>query len=90
MIINNSKKIKLRLQISFAPENEKEIYIYSSQPKNYHELQMNQLREKVRNDPKNFYTYSENYLSLSIDPWTLDQQKQKDRSLSLSVIINDY
>ena len=65
--------------------DDKEIYIYSSQPNNYYELQLNELREKVRNDPKNFYTYSEKYLSLSIDPWTVEQQKKKDRSLSESV-----
>ena len=65
--------------------DDKEIYIYSSQPNNYYELQLNELREKVRNDPKNFYTYSEKYLSLSIDPWTVEQQKKKDRTLSESV-----
>jgi hypothetical protein len=28
-----------------------------------------ELRERVRKDPNNFYTYSANYLSLSIDPY---------------------
>jgi hypothetical protein len=65
-----------------------EIYIYSSQHNNNNERQLNELREKVRNDPHNFYTYSENYLSLSIDPWTLEQQTKKDRSLSNSVCEN--
>ena len=74
-----------RSQKSIQPAKNEEIYIYSSQPNNYHEIQLNKLREKVRNDPKNFYTYSEKYLSLSVDPWTLEQQNQIDRSLSLSV-----
>jgi len=63
----------------------KEVYIYSSQPNNYYENQLNELREKVRNDPHNFYTYSEKYLTLSIDPWTLEQQNKIEKSLSLSV-----
>lgn len=51
---------------------------------------MNELREKIRNDPNNFYTYSEKYLSLSIDPYTLEQQKQKEKILSLSVKMNVF
>lgn len=69
------------------PFDAKDIYIYSSQRQNFHEIQTEELREKIRNDPHNFYTYSEKYLSLSIDPYTLDQQREKEKTLSLSVSI---
>jgi hypothetical protein len=35
---------------------------------------MQDLRERVRNDKNNFYTYSEKYLSLSIDPYEYEEQ----------------
>lgn len=35
---------------------------------------MQDLRERARNDKNNFYTYSEKYLSLSIDPYDYEEQ----------------
>ena len=46
--------------------------------------QMEHLRENVRKDPNHFYTYSEKYMSLSVDPYTekekLKQEEQYKRS----------
>lgn len=36
---------------------------------------MSDLRNQIRNDKHNFYTYSLNYLGLSIDPYTEDEVK---------------
>jgi hypothetical protein len=34
---------------------------------------MKDLREEIRNDKNNFYTYSENHLGLSIDPYDFEE-----------------
>lgn len=42
--------------------------------------QMRHLREIARNDPDYFYTYSEKYMSLSIDPYLEDEvRRNRDR-----------
>ena len=35
---------------------------------------MKNLRLKIQNDPNNFYTYSKDYLSLSIDPVNIEEE----------------
>jgi len=37
-----------------------------------------ELRERVRNDPNNFYTYSRNYLSLSVDPYDTAEERRRE------------
>ena len=39
---------------------------------------MRELRERVRNDPNNFYTYSRNYLSLSVDPYDTAEERRRE------------
>jgi hypothetical protein len=52
--------------------------VYSGQANNDYETQLKALRERIRNDPNNFYTYSKDYLSLSIDPYDIEEEKKKN------------
>ena len=49
------------------------VYIYGGQKNNWYEKQMRDIRDKIQNDGKALYTYSKDYLGLSIDPKTLDE-----------------
>lgn len=40
--------------------------------------QVEALREKVRNDKEYFFTYSENYMGLSVDPYTLRECRKRE------------
>lgn len=42
--------------------------IYSGTQNNDYEAQLRELRKRIQEDKGNFYTYSRDYLSLSIDP----------------------
>jgi hypothetical protein len=57
-------------------------YIYSAAKRNVYEEQMNELRRKVRDDKNYFYTWSKEYLSLSVDPFTVDQVRREDNKKS--------
>ena len=63
------------------PPNEP-VYIYGGQKLNYYEKQMAEFREKM--DPNTIYTYGKECFNLNIDPKTLDEEKKKELSLSLS------
>lgn len=45
---------------------------------------MRELREKMDNDKNHIYTYSKDYLGLTIDPKTLEEEKRKEDSLMKS------
>jgi len=68
------------------PTQGEEVYTSAGTKLNIYEKQKAELREIARNDPKNFYTYSAEYLSLSIDPYApedikkfeVDQKKVQD------------
>ena len=47
------------------------VYIYAGQRNNWYQKQMREMREKINQDGKAIYTYSKDYLGLSIDPRTL-------------------
>ena len=36
------------------------------------------MKERIRNDPNNFYTYSKDYLSLSIDPYDPEEEAKRN------------
>lgn len=36
------------------------------------------MRERIQKDKNNFYTYSKDYLSLSIDPYDVEEERKKD------------
>ena len=61
-----------------------QIFLGSGTALNIYAKQRTELREIVRNDPNHFYTYSADYLSLSIDPYNAEDikkaelQKKKD------------
>ena len=40
------------------------------------------MREKINNDGKGIYTYSKDYLGLSIDPKTLDEEAKRELNLN--------
>lgn len=61
---------------------EGEIFTQAGAKLNIYEKQKAELREIVRNDPNHFYTYSANYLSLSIDPFSTDEVKRNDEDHS--------
>ncbi|EGR26983.1 hypothetical protein IMG5_203820 [Ichthyophthirius multifiliis] len=71
-IQKNDIKIQNVVQI---PENEP-VYIYSCQKNNWYEKLMREQREKIKNDKIFFYTYSEQYLGLSIDPYNVEDEKK--------------
>ena len=55
------------------------VFVNGETKLNIYEKQNAELREIVRNDPNHFYTYSADYLSLSIDPFAPDDiKKQKE------------
>lgn len=56
---------------------EKPMYIYGSQYLNYYSQQKKELRERIQKDKNNFYTYSKEFLSLSIDPYDVEEEKLK-------------
>ena len=43
----------------------KPVFLYSSQKKNYYDEYLNEIRDKIKNDHDNYYTYSKDYLTLS-------------------------
>lgn len=55
------KPLKARVDV---PEGV-EVYQYGGQKGSIWELQKEQLRKTISNDPNNFYTYSKEHLSLS-------------------------
>ena len=42
-----------------------EVFMYGNQKLNIWEFQKEQLRKQIANDPKNFYSYSQDFLSLA-------------------------
>jgi hypothetical protein len=66
------------------PENEP-AYILAGHTKNIYERQKEELREIVRNDPNHFYTYSVDYLSLSVDPYSLEDGKRRELAQNKAV-----
>lgn len=55
-----------------------QIFLGSGTALNVYEKQRTELREIVRNDPNHFYTYSADYLSLSIDPYNAEDIKKAE------------
>ena len=53
------------------------VYIYSGQKNNWYEKQMRDMREKINADGKAIYTYSKDFLSLSIDPRNMEEEMKK-------------
>lgn len=47
---------------------------------NAYETQLQHLREQVRNDPNYFYTYSPEFMSLSVDPYTADEVRRQQEA----------
>lgn len=66
-----TKTYDMRLRKAEIPPNEP-VYIYAGQKNNWYERQMREMREKINNDKNHLYTYSKDYLGLTIDPQTLD------------------
>ena len=66
--------------------SEGEVFTQAGAKLNIYEKQKAELREIVRSDPNHFYTYSENFLSLSIDPYSPDEVKRVDEEHSKKVI----
>lgn len=61
------------------------VYNSANQKLNIYERQKEELREIVRNDPNHFYTYSLEYMSQSIDPYTTDEVKRNQDLWNKSV-----
>ena len=68
------------------PIDDDKCYVRANQKLNIYEHQKEELRQIVRNDPNNFYTYSADYMSLSIDPYVPEDLKQKEDILKKTVI----
>lgn len=45
-----------------------------------YETQIEQLRKQVREDPNHFYTFSPEYMSLSVDPYLVKEVKQQEEA----------
>jgi len=58
------------------PTQTQEVYTSAGTKLNIYEQQKAELREIARNDPNHFYTYSAEYLSLSIDPYAPEDIKK--------------
>jgi len=57
-------------------------------PKNtVYTTQMEQLRDQARNDPDHFYTYSEKYMSLSVDPYKESERLKEEEMIRRSKFI---
>lgn len=66
------------------------VYNSANQKQNIYERQKEELREIVRNDPNHFYTYSLDYMSQSIDPYTAEEARRNEEQWRKSVhLINN-
>lgn len=54
-----------------------EVFMYGNQKLNIWEFQKEQLRKQISNDPKNFYSYSQNFLSLAFPLVNENELKMK-------------
>ena len=57
-------------------QNSQPVFTSGGTKLNIFEKQKSELREIARNDPFHYYTYSADYLSLSIDPYSPDEIKK--------------
>mmetsp|Transcript_28866 Transcript_28866/g.26191 ORF Transcript_28866/g.26191 Transcript_28866/m.26191 type:complete len:139 (-) Transcript_28866:343-759(-) len=62
-----------------------EVYNRAGHRHNIYEKQAQELREIARNDPNYFYTYSADYLSLSVEPYNPDDIKRHEEQLKKSL-----
>lgn len=74
------KTFDMRLKKAEVPANEP-VYIYAGQKNNWYEKQMREMREKINQDGKAIYTYSKEYLGLSIDPYNEEDEAKRNRAL---------
>ncbi|KAL4490305.1 hypothetical protein ABPG72_004344 [Tetrahymena utriculariae] len=66
--------VQIRIKETVPIPDDEPIYIYSSQKNNWYEKQKREQRERIRADKHNFYTYSEQYLTLSVDPFNVQDE----------------
>merc|ERR1711976_636535 len=52
-------------------------------------IQLRKMREKIRNDKDYVYTWSDNYLSASLDPYTIKEKSDMDNSRNKSKILTE-
>lgn len=57
-----------------------ELYHYGTQKYSIYEQQKKEQREMIQKDRKNHYTYSEQYLTLSINPYDEYDEKKKEEA----------
>lgn len=97
--INSTKFLISCSMTKVYPVQEGEVYTSAGTKLNVYEKQKAELREIARNDPNHFYTYSADYLSLSIDPYAPEdikrieeenKQKVNIYTISRSNFLNSY
>jgi len=78
--VDNQKheRYTLHMDKMYPLQEGKEVYISAGTKLNVYEKQKAELREIARNDPNHFYTYSAEYLSLSIDPYAPEDIKRME------------
>ena len=77
---DSSKFYQFHMTEDLNPEDlnyRDQIFTYASQKRNIFRIQMDHLREKVRLDPNNHYTYSESYLSGSVAQCDTEEALQR-------------
>jgi hypothetical protein len=56
-----------------------EVFMYGNQKLNIWEFQKEQLRKQISNDPKNFYSYSQDFLSLAFPLVNENELRMKEK-----------
>ncbi|KRX01048.1 hypothetical protein PPERSA_00796 [Pseudocohnilembus persalinus] len=85
--IKTKKENNYTLQLKQIDHNNyEEVYIYGSQKLNWYDKKNKEFREKIQKDKKNFYTYSENFLTLSIDPHSVEDEQKKEEDMKNTIL----
>lgn len=82
------EEVEVRIKTSLPLVNREEVYIYGGQTNNWYEKQKREQRELIRNDKNYFYTYSEKYLGLSVDPFNEEDELKLSETLKKTVVLN--
>lgn len=84
----DNEKYTFQLKQTKQLDPAEKVFIYSSQSNNWYDKQMKDLRLQIAQDKNNFYTYSKDYLSLSIDPVDIKQKEKEEKKLKELVTLD--
>lgn len=78
--LRGTKKLRERIEVPDGVE----VFMYSGQKLNVYDFQKEKLRKKLSEDPKNFYTWAEDHLSLAFPIVNEHEIKSKEKLANTS------